>query len=481
MDIKSQTVDVVLDGEPKIHIDRRPSIKLATDPHIVICIPVGDKHTGTVLECPEDQGGCGEKWMAPGMRSPALVPIQFSLAHMNLLTPLNTTMSYLCEYGRLSAEARQIMTKKAARMGAKYVLYWDDDTLPPALGLYTLHNWMERHPEAGAISGVYTTRETPNEPLIYTEHGKGAAWNFPMGPNAEPVPIFGAGAGFLLARIDAIFDTIERMKVANDGVEVPIWADERTMPAQIEGKPKGNDRKIMWGHDIRFCNLLNNHDWPVYVHGQVLCTHLDIATQNMFQVPHDAPGLKEQWRRNINTEVYWNQVYDKEGAQSWRTYPEMFGKVYDEVAESASVVELGCGIGILGSRLVGSGPVSYRGYDISPVAVEMAKTRFLDAELLDMKVVTTLHIGEADTVVATELMEHLDENVFHRVVDAVDKSSATKFVFTTPDDCMGPDEVLEHTALFNDELIHERLARYEGWTYRVVKADDHHLMVVMER
>jgi len=284
--MKDEVNEVQQDGEAKLRFDRRPSIKLANKPNIVVCMPIGDKHTSTVLKCPKEQGGCGQHWEAPGMRMPALVPIQWALAHMNLVTPLNCTMSYLCEYSRLSAEARQIMTKHAIRMGAQYLLFWDDDTLPGPYDLMIMRNWMERNPEAGAISGVYTTRMEPNEPLIYTEHGVGAAWDFPMGPGAEPVPIFGAGAGFLLARASAIVDTQEQI-----GEDEPIWADARTTPLQEEGE---QPRRIMWGHDIRFCNLLNNAGHQVYVHGAVLCAHLDIETQTLFTVPEDAPGFQIQ-------------------------------------------------------------------------------------------------------------------------------------------------------------------------------------------
>jgi SAM-dependent methyltransferase len=476
----------VMDGESKIRVDRRPSIKLKGDPHIVVCMPVGDKHTQTVLECPDDQGGCGKKWQAPGMQIPALVPVQWALSHMNLITPLNTTMSYLVEYGRLSAEARQIMTQQAIRMNAKYVLYWDDDTLPPQLGLYTLHNWMERHPEAGAISGVYTTRENPNEPLIYTHHGEGAAWDFPMGPGAEPVPIFGAGAGFLLARVEAIVDTQKKL-----GEGVPIWADERTVPGS---DPQGqHNRRIMWGHDVRFCNKLNNNDWPVYVHGQVLCDHLDIGSATVHSIPDDTPGLLTQQRKNINTQAYWNNLYGQEGTDTWRKYEEMFGRVENEVDKGDSVVELGCGVGVLGQRLVARNAVSYRGYDISDVAVEACRARFMHAERLDLKEIESAHVEDADTVVATEVMEHLDEFTYNKVMDAVTRSSAKKFIFTVPDNCMGPDEVPEHTALFNEELIRGRYAALMGrhddileagrmWdSLTTRKADESHLICILER
>jgi len=467
------TNDVQLDGDAKLRQDRRPSIKLKSEPHIVVCMPVGDKHTSTVLTCPDEYGGCGKKWQAPGMRVPALVPVQWALAHMNLVTPLNTTMSYLVEWGRLSAEARQIMTQQAIRMGAKYILYWDDDTLPPPMGLYTLHNWMERHPEAGAISGVYTTREEPNEPLVYTAHGEGAAWDFPMGEGAEPVPIFGAGAGFLLARVEAIVDVQSKLPEGT-----PIWADERTLPGH---DPDNNRRKVMWGHDVRFCKLLNEHDWPVYVHGQVMCTHLDIESQKMYAVPDDAPGLLMQQKRNINTQAYWNHLYGQEGLETWRQYPEMYDKVLNEIDTHQRVTELGCGMGVLAQKLVAIRGARYCGYDISDVAVEACKARFLDAERLDVQHVEIEHLKEPEVVVATELMEHLDERVFHHVMQTIHDSKAKKFIFTVPDNCMGPDQVPEHTALFNKELVAERMGRYKGWDLRIGKADANHLICVMER
>lgn len=286
-----QTNDVQMDGEAKVSSHRRTSIKLKGNPHIVVAMPVGPTQQQHVLECPD----CKQKYQEVAAFSvPAVLPVQFLLSHMNLITPLNTTMTYLIEYGRLSAEARQIMTKQAIRLKSKYILYWDIDTLPDQLGLYKLHNFMERNPEIGAVSGIYTTRETPNEPLIYTKHGEGAAWDIPMGDGAPQVPIFGAGAGFLLARVEAIKDVIAKETAENGGQEVPIWADERTTAEE----ETGNKRKIMWGHDVRFCYLLNKHGWPVYADGSVLCDHVDIATGEVYKVPSDAPGFK--WREQCS-------------------------------------------------------------------------------------------------------------------------------------------------------------------------------------
>lgn len=477
--VETLTNEVVLDGEPKIHQDRRPSIKLASKPQIVVCIPCGDKEAVEVLTCPKDQGGCGRSWMTPGVRMPNLVPLQLMLAHMNLISPLNVAMSYLAESGRLSAEARQIMTKKALRMETKYILYWDDDTIPPKKGWYTLHNWMERHPEAGAISGVYTTREDPPEPLIYKEHGVGAYWDFPMGEGAEPVPIFGAGAGCLMVRAQAVIDSIERLKLENGGVEKPIWADERTVPTDVKD---ATQRRIMWGHDIRFCKILNESGWPVYVHGAVLCKHLDIQTGRIYEVPKDAPGFKIQRQRNINTADYWDAVYGEEGVNTWRRYPEMFGRIEDLFEDGSAIMELGCGVGILGSRLVARKRAYYVGYDISPVAVDMARARFLDAYVLDVKNISS-DVMTCHNVVATELVEHLDRTVFDHLMAEIDGSNVKRFIFTVPDNCMPPEEVPEHVALFNRRLVRKYVKPYlDRWSLKFLKAGDGvHLICIMER
>lgn len=278
---------------PKIEVDFSPQIKLSTKHELVFAIPCGDKEDMTLTYCKEEVGGCGRAWLAPGKRVPNLIPVHLMIAFNNLQRPLNITTSLLMETGRLSAEARQIMTKRAIELGAKYILYWDDDTLPPDLGLYTMYNWMERHPNAGAISGAYVSRQDPCEPFIYRAHGEGAYWDFPMGPKAWPVPIFGAGAGFMLARIDAIKDTIRQMNGDNVDTEdeIPIWKDERTMPYDEQNKDCEVPRSIQWGHDIRFCHLLNKHGWQVYVDGRVLCHHLDIKSGRIFSMPEDAPGF----------------------------------------------------------------------------------------------------------------------------------------------------------------------------------------------
>lgn len=459
--------EIVLDGHPDIITARRTAIKLAQKPRIMVAMPVGGKPVVDVFEGPDGQKYANQR----GFQAQGLVPIQFVMSHMNWTPPLNVSMAYMVKMNMLSSHARQVMTMEAIRAGAEYIFYVDDDTLIPPLGLYTLYNFMEQNPHAGAVSGVYTTRENPNEPLIYQAHGEGCSWDFEMGPGAKPEPIFGAGAGCLLARVSSIKSWME----ANPGV--PIWADEKDLPSE-------NKQSVMWGHDVRFCRLLNLHGHPVYVDGKVLCGHYDIKTGVTYEVPDTAPGFQKTRDRlgNINTPRYWDQVYGAEGADSWRKYPEMFKAIADEVDFNVNVVELGCGVGILGSKLTAEKGVTWVGYDISQTAVDMCKARFLDADVLDLRDLNTSVMHEY--VVMSETLEHLERGVGVDVLDTIRQSVAQKIIITTPNNCMGPNEVPEHTALFNDEYLNGMLtdAGYDdNWDVVVNDADEQHLICVITR
>lgn len=464
--------EIVLDGHPDIIQARRTAIKLADKPRIVVAMPIGGKPVVDVFENEDGEKIANER----GFRANGLVPIQFVLAHMNWTPPLNVSIAYMVKMNMLSSHARQVMTMEAIRAGAEYIFYVDDDTLIPPLGLYTLYNFMEQNPHAGAVSGVYTTRENPNEPLIYKEHGAGCAWDFEMGPGANPEPIFGAGAGCLLARVSAIKAVME----ANPGV--PVWADEKDMPS-------ADKRSVMWGHDIRFCRLLNLQGFPVYVDGRILCGHHDIRTNTTYNVPGTAPGFQKARERqgNINTAQYWDQVYGQEGADSWRKYPAMFQKITDAVPTHAKVVELGCGVGILGSKLTAESGCKWRGYDISETAVEMCRARFLSADVLDLRVLKHQNLDGYDTVVMSETLEHLERSVGVQVLRTIRESDPDRVIITTPNNCMGPDEVAEHTALFNaeyiTEMLHDSQIKGDGekWKWSFAEADERHLICLIER
>ncbi len=269
-----------LEGKVCLESIRRPSMKLNQRPRIVVCLPIGTKPKANVFKTPD-----GEQWMAPAVSVPATVPIQWVMAHMRMVPPLGTNVSYLSHWGLLSGEARQIMTTRALQIVQDdgYILYWDDDVIVEPLSLYTLYNFMEQNPDAGLVTGVYSTRQDPTEPVLYKEHMKGAHWGVTVGPEAKPEEIFGCGAGFMLVRVTAIRNMIEN----NPGV--PIWADSKSVPlpdAQADGHIRFT---TTWGHDLRFCRLMAEAGWKLYVDGRVELGHFDITEQREYRLPDDSP------------------------------------------------------------------------------------------------------------------------------------------------------------------------------------------------
>ncbi len=276
----------VTEGTVSSEAPDRPSLKLNTKPRIAICVPVGTKKQAQIFDTPD-----GNKWMAHAASVPACIPVQWVVAKNNMLPPLGISTTTLWQWGMLSGQARQIMTARAMRVVQDdgYLLFWDDDVIVEQMSLYTLYSFMEQHPEAGAVTGIYSTRQEPTEPVLYKEHMKGPHWGVSVGPYAEPEEVFGAGAGFLLVRAAAIRDM---MKLANGK---PIWADSKTLPAKDQ--KEGVRFTTTWGHDIRFCALLQEAGWKMFAHGQVELGHFDAVEQKEYRLPMDSPPKLRGYRK----------------------------------------------------------------------------------------------------------------------------------------------------------------------------------------
>ena len=109
------------------------------------------------------------------------------------------------------------------------------------------------------------------------------------------------------------------------------------------------------------------------------------------------------------TAEYYDRIYaDGYSAASYRP-------VYEAVLDflqrmrAASVLEVGCGTGELAAQVVAAG-IPYRGFDISPVAVEQVRARGIE----------TVRVGSAyapdnyrprdyNVIVALEVFEHIDD------------------------------------------------------------------------
>lgn len=456
-----------MDGPVSQAWGKRSAIKIFDQPRIVVCVPIGSKLSQNVTT--KD----GEIIGGPVVRIPGTVPIQWLRSQMQLVHPLNTALIYMTQHGMYAGEARQVLTMNALRNVQEdgYILFWDDDTLPPDLGLFTMFNYMEEHPDVGLLSAVYCTRTEPVTPVLFRDPTTGIEWDFIMGPEAVPQEVFAAGAGFMLVRAAAIKKAIEM------NPSEPVWADMKITaePGETRDSMWGN---VTWGHDLRFCRLIANAGYKVMVDGRVECGHLDIETQQIFHLPDSC--LPKRRGREYHGEQYWNKLYGREGAGNARLNGDLFLNVLNQIKQFSHVVEIGCGPGLFGAVATAQGAVHWTGFDQSEVAVELCCARFLNAYKKMVHELTAEDLAPADVVVAMEVVEHLEPEDVNFLFTLV-TSQRKRMIFTVPNNCMGPEEVPEHNALFNEEKVREIvqpfLADYE---LAVSPGDDHRLMCILQ-
>jgi hypothetical protein len=360
-------------AKQSVELQRRPAVKLPPGPpKIVIVIPIGAKEEAQIFPMPEaGHGGCTDpqcscflhgKELARTTRNQGLVSFEWATNHMQLVIPLNTSVAYLAEKGKLSGVARNEMTQRALEMNPEYIFYWDDDVILPPHALYQLHLEMERNPTIGLLSGVVMTREDPTEPLLYQKQGRGAWWDFSIDPNAPPEDIHAAGGGCLLVRASALRK-----------MTPPYWAD-----VQGDGRDPTKPGVSLWGHDIYFITKLRAESgFRTCVKGSVLCGHWDVGRQRLYELPQDAPPRRKtpfapnpvwtvEQSPKLTPEYLRQQLRASEGGRrlyvvpkSVQTEEELVG-VLSELYERARVIEveenwLGIGEGLKNGSFRGNG------------------------------------------------------------------------------------------------------------------------------
>jgi 2-polyprenyl-3-methyl-5-hydroxy-6-metoxy-1,4-benzoquinol methylase len=121
--------------------------------------------------------------------------------------------------------------------------------------------------------------------------------------------------------------------------------------------------------------------------------------------------------RNGLSEDYYDHLYLKDDRTYERPLSSPYYVLYRQIcklivqAKLRSVLEVGCGSGVLAEMLIGSG-MSYTGFDFSPVAVEKAKTRnpaqrFFVGDATD----TSVYDVPYDGIVCCEVLEHLEDDL----------------------------------------------------------------------
>ncbi|MBA7468592.1 Ubiquinone biosynthesis O-methyltransferase, mitochondrial [subsurface metagenome] len=159
---------------------------------------------------------------------------------------------------------------------------------------------------------------------------------------------------------------------------------------------------------------------------------------------------------NINTAPYWDQIWAGEGQDTWRKYPLTFRKIASYIKPEDTVLDVGCGVGvfldIIRPRCKGAA-----GLDISPVAIDLLRSKGIDGKVCELPEIC--HPDKSfDVVVATEIVEHLDDPA--ALLKEAVRVAREKVIFTVPDNVLGPEEFIEHRQLFTRETLEELVRRF---------------------
>lgn len=165
----------------------------------------------------------------------------------------------------------------------------------------------------------------------------------------------------------------------------------------------------------------------------------------------------ENQAREANKQENWDQIWVKEGLESWRG--QVLGTVYERIAslipKGSRVIDLGGGVGIFAQKLRDDRGCTVTIYDISPAALEIARQHDFSTRVVDVEdTLTPFAFEDCDVVVSTECLEHLSKTARTRVLEAASKVG--KAFITVPNDRLGPEIEPQHTIQFTAmSLKHE--------------------------
>jgi 2-polyprenyl-3-methyl-5-hydroxy-6-metoxy-1,4-benzoquinol methylase len=132
------------------------------------------------------------------------------------------------------------------------------------------------------------------------------------------------------------------------------------------------------------------------------------------------------------------------------------------------VLELGCGAGILARQLLEFGN-TVTGLDISEVAIAQLPKEITGIVSTLPNIPLPAH--SFDVVVATEILEHIDDDqACVREVVRVLRPGGRAY-FAVPNNCLGPDEEPEHVRKYSPETLEILLSPY-GYIFRETFIDE---------
>jgi len=210
------------------------------------------------------------------------MPIQELATSNHVTLPFGMNCKLATVHGKLVDEARNILIDNAINMGAKYMIFIDDDIALPRDGLGMLVQTAERMGNMCAVGGVCAIKGSSN-PAISCIDDNGRLYTPDCKPSFEPLEVnWTTGAACLLLPIEML----KKMKEQHPKMPFCWWAKK-------EGK------KVV-GEDVFLCARILKAGFKIYIDRRVQCLHFDMAKKEYYSyMPVDEGQYKTFFGKHI--------------------------------------------------------------------------------------------------------------------------------------------------------------------------------------
>jgi len=163
---------------------------------------------------------------------------------------------------------------------------------------------------------------------------------------------------------------------------------------------------------------------------------------------------------NLNTADFYDAYWGGEGCKTYlrdRQLDEIAQYIVWQIgADTCNVLDLGGGISRVArfAKQAGHYPLVI---DFSQSAIDAMRAVGIPGKVYDLTKWKRRKLAEADVVICTEVLEHIEEP---ENIVKMTAAHAPRAFFTVPDNCMGPDECATHLRKYDAGSLRKLLSAH---------------------
>jgi hypothetical protein len=227
-----------------------------------------------------------------GIPTTGQVRFEWAASIWDLIKPTNWQMALCSPMGYDVPTARNFIVKHALDSNYEWVFFNDHDVVLPSEMFLTLRHYMLKG-DVPILSGLYYTKATHSEPLVYREMGEGPYYDWEHG---DKFWVAGAGLGCALIHT-SLFRAMKPPWFINPGSSVSY--DVLGTPSMRVNS--GGTEDLYWYNRVVEENIIEKTGWkiphreyPIFMDTSIFCQHISLDTG--LQYPNCLP--KDQWMRD---------------------------------------------------------------------------------------------------------------------------------------------------------------------------------------